>query len=170
MHKSLTATSRALGIDYKTLKRVLRDNNIDYSTPRKVTLNYHRTDNNRSKFAQWLKEHPDAKLPANMKEISRITGLSYDTVRCYFRRRRDATQKLLESLPDLRTLPGLIIENELGHNIRTDDIKKYRYYWDRYNLKVKIMMELANGVFTEASVEDLVSFVRAVRKAHSSNK
>ena len=46
-----------------------------------------------SVFANWLREHPNVKLPPSMPEIAKVTGIKYNTIKCYLWRKKQQAKK-----------------------------------------------------------------------------
>lgn len=58
-----------------------------------ISTSYRRSPAHSSSMAQWLLANPDVKLPRSIKKIQTLTGLSEDTIKCYFYRRRKKIER-----------------------------------------------------------------------------
>lgn len=158
VHKTLKATARSLSMDVKTLKRVLTDQGVEIHKPSYVDIQkYGAMSRREGCFVKWLKENPGIKLPPNAKEISKITGCTYDAVRCYLRRRRAVVKDLIKTLPDIREIEGKL-KDTLGYFVDTKLIKDYQYRINKFSCDVYIIAELEDGTFTEIHIDNVKDF------------
>jgi hypothetical protein len=158
VHKTIAGASRALSMDPKTLRRVLKENGVEINKPSYVDLQkYGAMSRREGCLVKWLKENPGAKLPARMTEIAKVTGCSYDAVKSYIRRRRQAVKDLLSTLPDIREIEGSF-EDTLGYFVSTDSIKDYKYRINKFSCDVYIVAELKDGAFTEIHIDNIKDF------------
>jgi hypothetical protein len=92
-----------------------------------------------SKFAKWHKANADNEsLTRSLGEMAKLAGVTVDTVKCYFYRRRKSAAKLLRSLPKLQAL-DLELEDLEGNSFKTKTIAAYHFAIDRYSEKATII-------------------------------
>lgn len=92
-----------------------------------------------SKFAKWHKANADnEQLTRSLGEMAKLAGVSSDTVKCYFYRRRKSAAKLLKSLPKLQDIE-LELDDLEGSAFSTKSIIAYHFAIDRYSEKATIV-------------------------------
>ena len=154
-----------VGVAKDTVRKVLERNNIDVDAallvnPREIAHSKHRAWGT---FPEWLQAHKGkVKLPRSIAELSRVSGCSYDSIRCYLYRRRKVTKELIATLPDLRHLPDLVLEDSSGKQIRSHDILNYRYALDKYTMSVTIFITMPSRTVIRCEIEDLKQFAAVV--------
>jgi len=164
VHHTLAGAARALNIDVKTLKRVLRDNDVEIHKPTLIDIQkYGAMSRREGCFAKWLKKNPGIKLPANMKEIAKITGCTYDSVKSYLRYRKEAIKEVLKNLPDIREIDATLVDT-LGFYVSTKAVKHYRYRINKFSCDVYIIAILDNGATTEIHIENINNFQRRIEE------
>lgn len=168
-HKTLRKTSHVLGCDVKTLKRVLKDNGVEWNKMDMEDMaKYGAMSRREGCFSTWLKSNPGKKLPCNMKEISEITGCSYDAVKGYLRRRKELVKELIHDLPDIRKLEGLF-EDTLGLYVDPKTIDTYKFRVNKFSCDVFIVATLNDGSTTEIHIENIKKFEGKVKELLASN-
>jgi lambda repressor-like predicted transcriptional regulator len=140
---SLRLAGKACGISKDTVKEVLRRSGISQqrsaTLPPKASYNPKRLY---SDFALWHRAHAkDKDLPTSVTALAKLAGVSVDTVKCYFYRRRKQAAKILRALPDLRKL-DLQFEDIEGKLFKSKHLVEYRYIIDRYSERAAIQGEL----------------------------
>ena len=131
---------RHFGISERTIRKYLKEAQVPMVRGRRKGASF----NHFSRFAQWLKRHPNHPLPRRVKEISRLTGLDPNDIKTYLYRRRKAVQVFAESLPDL-TQFNLLLEDTQGRKIPSRAIRFYIVSMDRYTLCIIIRAMLNNN-------------------------
>lgn len=131
---SLRLAGKACGISKDTVVAVLKRNGIEQTKAVRLPASASYNPKNRySDFAKWHKEHArDTDLPNSVTAMAKLAGVSVDTVKCYFYRRRKAASKILRALPDIRHL-ALTLEDIEGKTFESKHLTEYRYVIDRYS-------------------------------------
>jgi transposase len=172
---SLRKAAKACNISKDTVVAVLKRYGIPQKKitrlPQKASYNPRKLY---SAFALWHKVHAkDKNLPNSVSEIAKLAGVSADTVKCYFYRRRKAAAALLQSLPNLRDL-DLTLEDIEGNDFQTKSLTEYRYVIDKYSeraaMQGKVFIEGTTAFEVTAiipSIEQFVSRVRAIATSAS---
>jgi hypothetical protein len=140
---SLRPTAKACGISKDTVKEVLKRNGVAQTKktylPKRASYNPKKLY---SDFALWHKEHANDKdLPSSVQELAQLAGVSADTVKCYFYRRRKQAAKILQDLPNLANL-NITLEDIEGKNFNTQNLLEYRYVIDRYSERAALQGKL----------------------------
>jgi hypothetical protein len=132
--ESLRLTGKACHISKDTVVSVLKRNGIEQKKTAKLsTKASYNPINKYSSFAKWHEKHAkDKDLPNGVTAMAKLAGVSVDTVKCYFYRRRKAAGKILRSLPDLRHL-HLVFEDIEGKTFESNHLVEYRFVIDRYS-------------------------------------
>ena len=165
VHHTIAGASKALGVDVKTLKRVLTEQGVEIHKPTLVDIQkYGAMSRREGCFARWLKEHSGHKLPANMRQIADITGCTYDAVKSYLRYRKERIKEVLKRLPDIRELDHATLVDTLGFYVSTKSIKNYRYRINKFSCDVFIVVELAEGGITEIHIENITDFENKIKE------
>jgi hypothetical protein len=156
------------GIAKGTVKQILERYGVDIEAiadlPEKASYN---VKNAYSKFAKWHKANAqNPELTHSVKEMAKLAGVSANTVKCYFYRRRASAAKLLSSLPDLRK-HDIALEDIEGSTISTANLKWYKYIIDRYSEKAALQGETPERevIVLIPSIEKLVERVKHECKA-----
>jgi hypothetical protein len=99
--KTCRRTAKVLGMHHSTVSKWLKKNGIipidsgwDFINSEDIKPRHYRK--RKGAFAKWLEDNPNTKLPANIKKISLMTGVSYDAVRNYFRQNHKRMKTLTE--------------------------------------------------------------------------
>lgn len=163
-HKNFKTTADALCINVKTLKRILKENNIPFyhQTPEDIRK-YGAMSRRTGCFAKWLKEHPNEKLPPNMKEIHRITKCPYDSIKSYFRYRKEKIKEVLKSLPSIKGLDA-DLKDTLGNYIPTKSIKSYAFRINKFSCDVYMILTLKDGTITECHIDNIKEFQKKIER------
>lgn len=161
VYKSINKTASVLKLSYKTVQKVLGNEGIGVkSLIMKMTKDIGKKYGG---FALWLqKDKEKTLLPRSVTAIAKISGCSYDQVRCYLYRRRKALKEKLLKLPDLRTL-DLEFKDTLGVPTYSKNFESYNYILDVYTLHVYIKTSLKSGEETEIDIPDLSAFIFKLR-------
>ena len=165
---SLRAAGRVCGIHEDTVAEVLRRNGIPQGIaavlPKKLSYYPKR---GYSKFAKWVQEHKnDEVLPYSRKALAELAGVTPNVVKCFFQRRRKAARKILDSLPDLRTL-GISLEDIEGFTFPSKHLVHYKYAIERYSSKAIIQGEIeeeGDRVKVTVLIPSIDLFASRVRK------
>jgi hypothetical protein len=83
--------AKKLHVSEKTLRKHLHEAGVDFKSPERPK--FIRIHKDFSVFAEWLRAHPTEKLPKSVLEISKRTGFSVDTIKCYLYRRKQVNHK-----------------------------------------------------------------------------
>ncbi len=160
---SLREAGRRCGISADTVAEVLRRNNVSQlnaALPKKLSYYPRR---GYSKFAKWVQAHKDdANLPYSVKAIASLADVSYETARCFFRRRRACARKILESLPDLRDFHASLEDIE-ERQFFTDELASYHYAIERYAQRAVLQGKIATGEVT-VLIPSIEQFAARVKK------
>jgi len=166
---SLRKAAKACGISKDTVVTILKRSGVAQThmavLPDKASYNplsiY-------SKFAVWHKDHAhDKNLPSSIQGLAKLAGVSCDTVKCYFYRRRKIVSDMLKTLPDLRKLELTLIDIE-GNEFNSKRLLEYKYEIDRYSERANVrgtveFLDPAYEVIVPiASVEQFVRRVKAI--------
>lgn len=95
-------------------------------------------------LAEWIREHPDTKLPKNVEAIATLTGCTKDEVKSYlYRRRKIIQQKLRElsfkkSVNGMRDIEGIYLPFSLWK-----DLKKVKV--DQFEFSITMTVVLINN-------------------------
>lgn len=142
----------ALKLHHTTVKKVLEANGFKVDNLHRHTFDSSMLEvKDTSLLADWIRSNPGRKLPHSVKEISEVTGLSYDTVRCYLYRRRKRLKRQIAELPPVTNF-DLLFEDTLGKQFETGEIAKFTYKYRPHDLRVSIIAELKDGRITEAEI------------------
>lgn len=114
-------------------------------------------------FPQWLREHPDEKLPKSIKAIANVTGCTQDEIKSYFYRRRKEVKLILKEIPDIRKYP-LVLKGRYGEWLDTQAIIKYNYVINHWTCAVTIVTVYPDRVHF-IDLKDVSKFKREVLKA-----
>jgi hypothetical protein len=162
---SLRKAAAVCKVSKDTVRNVLRRFHIAApiaSLPAKASYN---PRNAYSVFAKWHKAHAnDMGLPYSRSALAALAGVTPNTVKCYFQRRRAAARKILLSLPDLRDLE-LTLEDLEGKVFRTHELELYRYAIDRYSQRAALQGKLEYAGEVNVLIPSIELFARRVRKA-----
>ncbi len=165
VHGSLTKAAKSLCVNTKTLRRILVLEGVEIHKPVLEHVKIHRSPTQESKFVRWLRANPNIKLPTNMKKISKISGLSYDTVKGYIWRRRKALVEILGSLPSIKTLPDTsFFIDTLGQKIYPSQIVDYSFKVTKLSMEATIIVVLKNDIITEIKIENIYQFKKKLNK------
>lgn len=97
-------------------------------------------------IAQWIRDNPAKKLPKTRAEIAALVGVSENTVHCWLRRRRLRYRRYVESLGDLRLVPGASVLAEgrglAALRVPVRLIKAYRLDVNPRTLEVSIFFRV----------------------------
>ena len=148
---SLRLAGKACGIAKDTVAEVLRREGIEQirttKLPSKISYNPKKMY---SDFAKWHKSHmKDNALPRSISAMAKLAGVSANTVKCYFYRRRKQAAKILHELPDLRHL-NLQFEDIEGKSFASHDLVEYRFVIDRYSERAALQGTIG---FTDPAYE-----------------
>lgn len=176
--KSLRKTGEICGIDKDTVRRILKFHEVEYTA--KPNVSYLRRGNvPYSSFIKWLRAQPEGvKLPRSANELAKLSGITANTIRCYFYRRRKIVKQSLESLADLRKLDIELVDF-LGETYSSRDIVSYNFSLDRYSLIGTLVARLKDDTNREFPIPDVTLFAKRVnevsestlpKKTHPSNR
>ena len=171
---SLRLAGKACGIAKDTVLAVLKRYGIEQKRsvvlPQKASYNPKKLY---SDFAKWHKDHAkDKNLPSSVTAMARLAGVSVDTVKCYFYRRRKAAGMLLRELPDLRHL-SLSLQDIEGKVFETKSLVEYRYVIDRYSERAAIQGKIGipdPAYEVTAVIPSIEIFAMRVRQAAISSQ
>jgi hypothetical protein len=102
-------------------------------------------------LAEWIREHPDIKLPRNVEAIAEITGCTKDEVKSYLYRRRKIIQQRLRKLPfkdsvnGIRDTEGIYLPFSLWK-----DLKRVKV--DQFEFSITMIVVLINNQEREVFV------------------
>jgi hypothetical protein len=169
---SLRLAGKACNIAKDTVVAVLKRNGIEQKKttvlPPKASYNPKKIY---SDFAKWHKLHAsDTDLPNSISAMAKLAGVSADTVKCYFYRRRKAAAKILRALPDLRHL-ALTLEDIEGKTFETKHLVEYRYVIDRYSERAALQGKVSfpdPAYEVTAVIPSIELFASRIREAATS--
>lgn len=162
VYKSVNAVGRLFGISYKTVQKILGDEALGRKAPIRVEALDGKLWGG---FAQWMNtEGKTTELPRSVAEIAKVSGCTYDQIRCFMYRRRKVLKEKLKALPDLRPL-GLVFEDTLGTTVCSKSFVTYDFRVDSFTLQTFLKAQLEDGFPTEILIRDPSKFFDDVNRA-----
>jgi len=166
---SLRKTGQVCGIAKDTVAAVLRRRGIELVQTVALPQNpSHSPKRKYSTFAKWHVEHiHDSDIPNSVSAIAKLAGVSADTVKCYFYRRRRAAAKILGALPNLRHL-DLVLEDIEGKTFETKYLVDYKYIvdWNSERAAIQGRVTFPDPAYEATalipSIEQFAARVRAI--------
>jgi hypothetical protein len=155
---SILKGARYLNIPRTTLNKMFKDNNI------KVKRGHPKNHPHKhwNKLRKWLLTY-DMVFPRNMKKISSLTNLTYNTVKSFFWRRKKILEDLIKQLPDLRTTSLRLITKK-GWIFPFKYVLKYEISPDKftYEIKLKLFMKPkgSRAILFRVKPQDLSPYVQ----------
>lgn len=112
--------------------------------------------------ADFIREHPDVKLPRSLQDIATVTGCSYAAVNGYFVRRRRFVREEVRKLPALIPLQ-IALPDPRGRLINSRYFVSYAYVVDPFTFDVVLKTRLSNGAALDFRfiLEDLIEIIEA---------
>jgi len=151
--------AQVLGITHQTVCKYLKKAGVTLKKSGWDTWNKLRVGKEsykHSQFADWLREHPRTTLPRDAREISKITGVSLQAVRSYFKRQYNKSKYYISKLGDFKQYDAQLtaIDSE-GEDFKwpLNKLSRYIYSVDRYDHTVVI-----TGVVNAQDGEYVVHF------------
>lgn len=139
-HGSMRAIAKDLGITHPTASKYVREHlhlpivmkDMHSLKPEVTSRPGH------SCFDDFVREHPDVKLPRSFAKMAEVTGCSRNSLKFLFYMRRKKIKQRLTELPDLRSVNKLMrsVDDEL---FSTKDIKQYVLSFDRWTFEVFVL-------------------------------
>lgn len=161
-YKTLRRTAKALGVSHVALIDFFKRHEIPVKSHKEATKFSKRTyARHTSPFAKWLLANRGIPLPRDLQQLADLSGCTRNAVACYFYRRRFAIKRVLYDVPKLTTVSA-ILEDELGNQYNTRNIKKYEYLIDKFTLKVKILAEMKDKHSIVIPVPDPKTFLERI--------
>jgi hypothetical protein len=141
-----------LGISKKTLLRHLKT----FLTKEEIHYKIRKPYRHTSKFAQWLREHPDVKLPPSVPEIEKLTGLNRFIIHHYLNRRLNKYYKKVKAnwtpfLQHHRKGKFLIFQRS---HIPVKLIEKVTLTIDKFSLIMDITFILNNEILKTVKITE----------------
>lgn len=171
--KSLNKTSKKLHVSKEYISRVLREAGIEqYNLPRagKVGITY--TKEHRSKFVDWVKEHPDVKLPRDDSKLAKLTGINRNAITMLLHRRKKKVSKYVTEVIK-KTIATINCDLQNHH----DDLSyvlyleakfkdflngQFNIYIDKYTTEIKVKISDLD-IFIYKNVSEFKKFIEDIR-------
>ena len=147
-----TVSAKKLGISTWTYRKILRDKGY-YQPYKPVPAGpgvEHLNGHSPSLLLEWCRAHPKRNLPRSIRKIAKMTGIKYETIKQYLKKRKRRVKDWIVSLGDLRALKGTVITDSLRRKIPVDLVTLYTISLDNYDLDVLLDMVLKGGVRLKA--------------------
>lgn len=126
-HGTITAVAKFLDMNRKTLNAFYRSYNIEVKKGHPKYKKHKKWN----ALMKWYEKNKTT-LPRSLKKISKLSGCSYNLVKCYFYRRRKEIKDFIKNLniQDLKT------KIPFKHSV------KYYIAYDKFTMKLKITLYL----------------------------
>jgi len=171
MYGSVRKAAKVLGVTHPTVSNYLKKHGVKVKD--RITSRREQATTLSGSFPDWVRKHRGSSLPRSIKELSRMSGASYDAIRSFLYRRRKRLRSRFNNLPDLRIVPGLRMRFNNFGEIDAASIDHYEFKIDMFSGTVFVKAE----VFSEGEKKELEAeiqhpdeFVDRVRGLYSKLK
>ena len=136
---SIASVCRALSLSPKTVRKYLKHAGISTKEP----LYFFKPDTSMhfGCIPEWIRNHPETRLPTSIKEVARITGCSYESARTYMYRFRKRIKEIAaEIVQCMHQVTNLILIDINGYKITPRGAKGIVIDHERYSFEANMLL------------------------------
>jgi len=160
---NIRKAAQVLRISRDSVGRVLKERGVSKPAGGSFKKGHYYPSLHTGCFAEYLKRHPNVKLPRSSKAMAYITGCSVDAVKSYLYRMRRFERRRAKALPDLRTLPIALVSRG-GDPFLTSDCERYDLRVDDYDFRYLITLHYGKArVRAKVSRDTLLSLIELAK-------